>query len=603
MVEWIGLFTPLETMRITEEQIKATHKTLKNENGGAWQDYFGLLFLEEFHKVPREKALQQVAFGGEDYGIDGYHYDKVKRHLYLFQFKWSVDHEQFKPGFRTLLEHGIDEVFGAQANGKARNAVVNHLKAELRDHRKGIDQVSFHFVFTGEPEKAENSSVLGAMREDLENRKHVIDTWWGKEISMVIEYRSLTGKRSHVVVDRTHEYPIKLSGSLEKAGPDGQQMVIGMGRLYDIYGMFRHMGSRFFERNIRHSLPEDGSVNRVLQKAFRDIGIDKKLDPAMFAFNHNGVTFSAQKIEEDGVGYRITEPRLLNGAQTITTLARFIEKNKERDDIETIKDRLKRIEVICKVITHADDPFITTVTINNNRQNPVDSWNLRANDQIQLELSDHFRSKLGIYYERQQKAFEGLTDEERDEQGITDDKAIQMLKLAQTFLASEGELVVMRSMRKAFEEDKQYEQVFNMRRLEMDPRYAVLCYKVQFRLPLLTRSILERGENKYSFVGRGRHLLWALMCQAILNDKELSKMAERYGQDLAISANYMHYISALATGACRTLLSELVEQEANADAVKNNEFNFLRSKQSFDYCMEVAEKRLGWEKRKLAGVW
>lgn len=93
------------------------------------------------------------------------------------------------------------------------------------------------------------------------------------------------------------------------------------------------------------------------------------------------------------------------------------------------------------------------------------------------------------------------------------------------------------------------------------------------------------------------------MCQAILNDKEVHKMAERYGQDLAISANYMQYISGLATGACRALLSELVEQEGNAEAVKNNEFNFLRSKQSFDHCMEVAAKKYGWEKRKLAGHW
>jgi hypothetical protein len=65
----------------------------------------------------------------------------------------------------------------------------------------------------------------------------------------------------------------------------------------------------------------------------------------------------------------------------------------------------------------------------------------------------------------------------------------------------------------------------------------------------------------------------------------------------------MQYISGLATGPCRALLSELVEQETNAEAVKNNEFNFLRSKQSFDYCMEVAASRLGWEKRKLSGVW
>ncbi|HQW06911.1 MAG: AIPR family protein [Flavobacteriales bacterium] len=590
-------------MRITEEQIKAAHKALKNENGGAWQDYFGLLFLEEFHKVPREQALHQIAFGGEDYGIDGYHFDKAKRNLYLFQFRWSNDHEQFKPGFRTLLDHGVSEVFGSNAEAKSRNAMVNGLKQVLRDHHNKIDQVNFHFVFTGEPEKAENSSVLSAMREDLENKKHVIDSWWGREMNMVIEYRSLSGKRAHIVVDRTHEYPLKLSGSLEKDGPQGQQMIIGMGRLYDLYGMFRHMGSRFFERNIRHSLPEDGSVNRILERAFRDIGIDKKLEPAMFAFNHNGVTFSAQRIEPDKNGYRITEPRLLNGAQTITTMARFIEKNKGRDDIETIKDRLKRIEVICKVIIEADDAFITTVTINNNRQNPVDSWNLRANDQIQLELSDHFRTKLGMYYERQQRAFEGLTEEERDEQGITDDKAVQLLKLAQTFLASEGELVVMRSMRKAFEEDKQYDAIFNMKRLDVDPRYVVLCYKVQFRLPLLTRSILERGENKYSFVGRGRHLLWALMCQAILNDKDLHSMAERYGQDLAISANYMQYIGSLATGQCRALLSELVELPANAEAVKNGEFNFLRSKQSFDFCMEVAKRRFGWEKRKLSGSW
>jgi len=46
-----------------------------------------------------------------------------------------------------------------------------------------------------------------------------------------------------------------------------------------------------------------------------------------------------------------------------------------------------------------------------------------------------------------------------------------------------------------------------------------------------------------------------------------------------------------------------VEQEANAEAVKNNEFNFLRSKQSFDFCMDVAARKYGWEKRKLAGHW
>jgi hypothetical protein len=334
---------------------------------------FRSALLEEFHKVPREQAVHQVAFGGEDYGIDGYHFDKAKRNLYLFQFKWSNDHEHFKPGFRTLLEHGMSEVFGAGADSKSRNAVVNGLKQVLRENHNKIDQVNFHFVFTGEPEKAENSSVLGAMREDLENKKHVIDTWWGREMSMVIEYRSLVASARTSWWTRRTSIHLKLSGSLEKDGPDGQQMIIGMGRLYDLYGMFRHMGSRFFERNIRHSLPEDGSVNRMLERCVprhryrQEVGTcDVRLQP-----QRGHLQRTADRAGRNG--YRITEPRLLNGAQTITTMARFIEKNKGRDDIETIKDRLKRIEVICKVITEADDAFITTVTINNNRQNPVDS--------------------------------------------------------------------------------------------------------------------------------------------------------------------------------------------------------------------------------------
>ncbi|MBK7110832.1 MAG: AIPR family protein [Flavobacteriales bacterium] len=199
-----------------------------------------------------------------------------------------------------------------------------------------------------------------------------------------------------------------------------------MGRLYDLYGMFRHMGSRFFERNIRHSLPEDGSVNRILERAFRDIGIDKKLEPAMFAFNHNGVTFSAQQIEPDKNGYRITEPRLLNGAQTITTMARFIEKNKGRDDIETIEDRLPTHR------GHLQGHYRSGRCLHHHRdhqQQPPESGGqlespCKRPDPV--ELSDHFRSKLGMYYERQQRAFEGLTEEERDEQGITDDKAVQV---------------------------------------------------------------------------------------------------------------------------------------------------------------------------------
>ena len=40
---------------------------------------------QEF-SVPQETAITHVAFGGNDYGIDGLHFDPEKRNLYLFQF-------------------------------------------------------------------------------------------------------------------------------------------------------------------------------------------------------------------------------------------------------------------------------------------------------------------------------------------------------------------------------------------------------------------------------------------------------------------------------------------------------------------------------------
>jgi hypothetical protein len=61
------------------------------------------------------------------------------------------------------------------------------------------------------------------------------------------------------------------------------------------------------------------------------------------------------------------------------------------------------------------------VTVNNNRQNPVEPWNLRANDLIQLELQDKFRADLQMYYERQENAFDQLSADDLSEYGITED--------------------------------------------------------------------------------------------------------------------------------------------------------------------------------------
>jgi hypothetical protein len=231
-------------------------------------------------------------------------------------------------------------------------------------------------------------------------------------------------------------------------------MHIGFVRLADLYSMYSVLGPRFFDSNIRYGLGEGEAVNRAISNALRKILVDGTEEPSVFTFDHNGITLYAERFDIGDGQFTLVEPRLLNGAQTVTTVAEFInKKNKGNAKLKNGKHGLESVRVLCKIITDADQKFVTQVTINNNRQNPVEPWNLHANDLIQLQMQEKFADDLHIFYERQENAFDQLSPEDLEEYGVTEDaKAIQMLKLTQTFLLTDGFISRLSEMRKVFED-------------------------------------------------------------------------------------------------------------------------------------------------------
>src|SRR5439155_14258880 len=133
--------------------------------------------------------------------------------------------------------------------------------------------------------------------------------------------------------------------------------------------MYRDMGQRFFERNIRAGLNEEKAVNRAISKALKAIIVDGTKDVRVFAFDHNGVTIAAERVEHENGHVRITEPRLLNGAQTVTTYARFLKANEGNVALKEREAVANQLRLMCRIITKAQPQFLTAVTINNNRQN------------------------------------------------------------------------------------------------------------------------------------------------------------------------------------------------------------------------------------------
>ena len=113
---------------INDRTIEQAYSDLKATCGGVREDYFGLLYLEQEHKVPREKAVNQVAFGGNDYGVDGFYFDEQRRNLYLLPVQYSKAHGQFKTSFQRLIDDGLERIFLTPNKDDAKNQVLCQLR-------------------------------------------------------------------------------------------------------------------------------------------------------------------------------------------------------------------------------------------------------------------------------------------------------------------------------------------------------------------------------------------------------------------------------------------------------------------------------------------
>jgi hypothetical protein len=213
---------------------------------------------------------------------------------------------------------------------------------------------------------------------------------------------------------------------------------------------------------------------------------------------------------------------------------------------------------------------------------------------IQLELQDRFRDELGIYYERQQNSFESIKNDSVEQEELTQFKPIDLLKLARTFLVSDGRLDTLARFHQVFENDEIYSQVFDRSRLDVDPRRIVLCHKVQFRLKRLVRELVAAGEERYDFVSRGRNLLWALLCQAILNDAHLELLCQDFGRFLGVETGYQNWLLNTTMTKCRLLFAELARHEECSFKILDKNSDFIRTSACFTLAMTIAHKRWRW---------
>lgn len=593
---------------MTSIETKLTHKAPltslglpnKSSQRGPEGQFLTTLLQDTFGVAPDqiEQRLSPRSFGK---GLDAWHLDAERRTLYLLAVKASDDLQSLKPALKGLAAQ-VEALFAEDEDADddlgAESEFLQALKSHLLENRFLVGQVFIQVYFSGDPAETKKSELLGALVEEVSGKKYLIDDFLGAQTALSIEFRSTENSSVGVAVQgrKTHRYPIDLSRTIQLDSPAGETLRAGYLRLVDLLTIYQRMGQRFLSRNIRSGLATERPTHRAIMKSFEDIVITQKLTPEEFSFLHNGISVAVEAFDLKKGQTIVTEPRLLNGAQTVATLAAFFSKWQNDARFEKNRDLLDRIRVLGRIVSSASPDFVAQVTIANNRQNPVEPWNLRANDVIQLEFQEKFLKEAGLYYERQEGAFQSLTTEELEAMGAQPGRPIEMRRLAQAFLAVQGEIDRLYRLRLIFESESLYRDVFRESYLKKDVKRILLAYKVLLRTLAVARDITDRFTEKYHWLPKATGLLGCLLIQALFNDEKAQEWVQTYGASLKVENDFVELLKDLASRKVRPVLGAYAQGEKEAEMLSTMNFTFLRTKGAFQKCMEIAQDKHGWKK-------
>ncbi|OBH08177.1 hypothetical protein A9X04_23720 [Mycobacterium sp. E3247] len=338
-----------------------------------------------------EDAARSVTDGPDDNGIDAIAYvDSETPRLYVVQSKWSdtgnkgaslEDMIKFQKGLADLVS----------MNWSRFNDKVNARVPELDDILLNTDlRIEVIFASMGTPVVADN--VRGHMDDYIATLNEPTEV-------AVFNYAN-QGYIYKLLVDETRSSQIDLTVELSDWGrlegpPDA---VYGHVSGTEVAGWLRDHGDFLLSRNVRVVLPNSEVNNSVLETV-----IDT---PENFWYFNNGVTALCESIDKAPAGgperrqgtFGLKGVSVVNGAQTVGTLARALRQGKQTE--------LDSVRVMVRFISleSAAQDFGKRVTRATNTQNVIGGRDFVGLDPEQARLRDDFSVDNLIYVIRSGEA-------------------------------------------------------------------------------------------------------------------------------------------------------------------------------------------------------
>jgi hypothetical protein len=275
-----------------------------------------------------------------------------------------------------------------------------------------------------------------------------------------------------------------------------------------------------FARNVRVS-QGNTVVNRAISETFVD-------HPEQFAYSNNGLTLLCERATHNHGSHELllVNPRVVNGSQTLHSVRAACASGSPHA-ARNARVMVRIVSILPALGTDAPNQaaetkeIVNRISVRSNQQNPIKAWNLRANDDFQMDLSRRFRRE-NVFYERRDKEWKTRSSQLKSV-GVSRGPSIKAL-MAQAACyhwksSKLGPALAKGSLGELFQGEG-YDQL-------REATTPELAYQVHIVFQNIDESLRRLGQKKYRIARRHVDLLiLSLVSRALSEQKAAWKKPE-----------------------------------------------------------------------------
>ena len=528
------------------------------------QTAFSHVVMEYAIGLDPEQIEDSITDGTDDRGIDAVYVDDRDGHntVHLFQFKFAATFAKAK---RNFPSNEIDKILSFCADVLDEN---QHLKkscnpllwAKVQEIWQGLKKPNprFEVHFAGnmlplvETQRKRAEQALLKYRT-FTVRQHTLES----VVGLFIEYKEEKIDASLQVVDKNYfeRSDGNIRGLIATVAAEG---IVGLITDQEDSSQVR-LG--IFNDNVRVYLSKKNQINKkIIASAMSDKN-------AQFWYLNNGITMTCDSFSYQA-GSRapivnMKNVQIVNGGQTSNAL---FEAYKEEPE------KVKNALILTRIYETKTKAISTDIAESTNSQTPINTRDLRSNDEVQKKLEESFRD-VGMFYERKAKQF---ADQPRV-------KRIDSLAAGQAFLAYQLSMpeVAKKDRSRVFSD--LYDEVFNE---DITPTRLLVPLMVLGEIERTKRTIQkkirrqERFDPRMLFLIDGAYHVLFTVCQ-LCEEASLDPDNEAATKGCISSA--------------MNLVADLVKEEMEVDEAFsfNRFFKDAKTKVKIQALVESGKYRLG----------